>query len=186
MDNQENNARSVSPFGRGPDTAAGQVYFLTLATQGRQPWLIRPRTRDVFLAVLRAWHQEKDGRVLAAQIMPEHAHVLLELGPALTPMQLVARWKAAMRRAAGYAETFEDASRGHRLRVGEDPEDYALYMYLHPYRASMVQPEETWPGWWLPDPAVFRFPAELDPRGCPPPEWVVWPAERFAGLDHGE
>lgn len=162
------------------------TYFLTLTTVGRQPWLLIPRTRDAFMAVLRAWHRERDGRVLAAIAMPDHVHVLLELGDSLSPMQLVSRWKAGMRRGAGYAETFETEGRGHRLREGENPENYALYMYLHPYRARMAQPEETWAGWWLPDPALFKFPAALSKEGGPPPEWVVWPDERFGNLGHGE
>lgn len=164
----------------------GGTYFLTLTTPGRQAWLERPRTREVFLSVLRAWHMERDGRVLAAIVMLDHAHVLLESGKSLTPLQLVARWKSAMRRGAGYAETFDDRARGHKLRPSESPEDYALYMFLHPYRARLLQPEETWPGWWLPDPGVFKFTSALDKDGCPPPEWIVWPDEKFAGLGHGE
>lgn len=162
------------------------MYFLTLATPGRQPWLERPRTRDVFLSVLRAWHMERDGKVLAALVMPDHAHVLLESSRSLTPLQLVARWKAGMRRGAGYAETFEDSCRGHKLRLGEDPEDYALYMLLHPYRAKLAKSSEAWPGWWLPEPKIFRFAAILNAQGCPPPAWADWPAEKFAGLNHGE
>jgi REP element-mobilizing transposase RayT len=169
-----------------PQNPAAEVYFLTLVTPGRQPWLERPRTRDVFMSVLRAWHMGRDGRVLAAITMPEHAHVLLEPGRALTPLQLVAHWKSAMRRGAGYAETFEDTARGHKLRAGERPEDYALYMLLHPYRARLINPTEVWPGWWLPEPALFSFAASLDANGCPPPAWTEWPDERFAHLGHGE
>lgn len=187
MESQES---SVHPGALSPDervSAGGPgLYFLTLATERRQPWLAVTRTREVFLAVLRRWHMERDGRLLAVMAMPDHAHVLLELGRSVTAMQLVTRWKVAMRRAAGYAETFERDCRGHRLRETEKPEDYGLYMFLHPYRARFAQPEETWPGWWTPDPAVFQFTAALDKEGCPPAEWIVWPDEKFAHLDHGE
>lgn len=170
----------------GGQASAAQVYFLTLATPGRQPWLERPRTRDVFLSVLRSWHMGREGRVLAAIVMPDHAHVLLEPGRSTGPLQLVARWKSAMRFGAGYAETFDESPRGHKLYPGQEPEDYAFYMFLHPYRAGLIQPDETWPGWWLPEPALFRFPLQLGPDGTVPPEWLVLPRERFIGLDHGE
>lgn len=168
------------------DAAGRPLYFLTLTTPGRQPWLERPRTRDVFLAVLRAWHMERDGRVLAAIAMPDHAHVLLDPGQAATPLQLVARWKSGMRRGAGYAETFDDHSRGHKLRPGEEAEDYGLYMLLHPYRAGLIPATETWPGWWLPEPGIFRFTEDLGGDGSVPADWISWPAEKFSTLEHGE
>jgi REP element-mobilizing transposase RayT len=165
---------------------AGSAFFVTLSTPGRQPWLERPRTRDVFMSVLRAWHMERNGRVLAAVVMYDHAHVLLEPGSAATPLQLVARWKSAMRRGAGYAETFDDHSRGHKLHPGESREEYALYMFLHPYRAGLAAPNEAWPGWWLPDPSLFKFAASLDANGVPTAELLAWPDACFAGLQHGE
>lgn len=176
-------ASSNSP--NQPGAQPADVYFLTLATPGRQPWLERPRTRDVFLSVLKGWHMERNGRVLAAVVMPDHAHVLLEPGKT-PPLQLVARWKSAMRLGAGYAETFEDACRGHRLREGEKTENYALYMLLHPYRAGLAKPDEPWAGWWLPDPALFKFSSALSPAGCPPADWLDWPDSQFAHLHHGE
>lgn len=168
-----------------PLPAAVRPCFLTLTTPGRQPWLERPRTRDVFLAVLRAWHMERDGRVLAATVLPDRAHVLLEPGATADVTQLPARWKAGMRRAAGYAETFERDCHGHRLRASENPEVYALYCFLQPYRARLIGPEEHWPGWWLPDATIFQFPAALEPAGQPPLEWIQWPDEKFAGLTLG-
>ena len=91
-----------------------------------------------------------------------------------------------MRRGAGYAETFEDVARGHRLREGESPEEYALYMFMHPYRAGLAATTETWPGWWSPDASVFNFSTLLGPAGNPPMEWGKWPDDKFAGLNHGE
>lgn len=169
------------PDGQAP--AAVRACFLTLTTPGRQPWLERPRTRDVFLAVLRAWHMERDGRVLAATVLPDRAHVLLEPGETADVTQLPTRWKAGMRRAAGYAETFERNCHGHRLRGGEKPEGYALYCFLQPYRSGLIGPDAIWPGWWLPDAAIFQFPAALGPEGLPPAEWIQWPEEKFAGLN---
>ena len=171
---------------RGRNSSAGERIFVTLVTKDRQPWLAVPRTRDVFLAVLRAWHSERNGNILAAVAMPDHAHLLIELGNLLTVDQLVARWKSTTRRGAGYADTFEHDFSGHRLRESENPEDYGLYMFLHPYRARLLKPDESWPGWWLPDAAKFKFPAMLNGAGGPPQEWVEWPVERFSTLTHGE
>ena len=166
----------------GRAAATGELYFITLATKDREPWLATSRTRDVFLAVLRAWHGERNGRILAANVMPDHAHVLVELSERLTVAQVVTGWKSATRRGAGYAETFQPDHQAHRLREAEDPEDYGLYMLLHPYRARLCAVGASWPGWWAPEPAGFKFTASLGEKVSPPQEWVDWPAARFAGL----
>src|SRR6186713_1907982 len=121
----------------------GARYFLTQVTPDRQPWLAAPRTRDVFLAVLRAWHSERHGRILAAMLMPDHVHVLIELGEGLPVDQIITSWKSTARRGAGYAETFQRDFQGHKLRESEQAEDYGLYMFLHPYRARLLKAEET-------------------------------------------
>jgi len=164
---------------------AGEVYFVTLTTADG-PWLAVPRTRDVFLTVLRAWHAERNGRVLAAVALPDHAHVLVELGSLLTIGQVVAGWKAAVRRGAGYAETFDKNVREYRLEASESVEDYGLYMFLSPYRARLLLTVQVWDGWWAPEPTVFQFPAALNAMGGPPEEWVNWPASRFRGLAGGK
>lgn len=175
-----------SPVRREQAPPAASVSFVTLSTPGRQPWLVVPRTRDVLLAVLRGWHMERSGRVLAVQAMPDHVHVLFEPGRATDAATLVARWKAAMRRGAGYAETFAEGLSEHRLGAGENPEAYAQYMLLEPYRAGVAAAGEAWPGWWLPEGSPFVFTAALAVGGVPPAEWLAWPADKFAGLKHGE
>ena len=170
---------------RSKESSAGAVYYITLTTPGNQPWLAIPRTRDVFLSALRAWHAQRNGRILATMTMPDVAHVLLELGSLLTAKQVVAGWKAAQRHGAGYPQTFRDDFQEYRLGPSETVEDYGLYMFLAPYRAKLLTVAQRWDGWWAPEPGVFQFPAALNATGGPPEEWVNWPASRFAGLARG-
>ncbi|MEJ1973209.1 MAG: hypothetical protein WDM96_12335 [Lacunisphaera sp.] len=168
-----------------PIPPAAARYFITLVTKDHGPWLAVPRTRDAFLAVLRAWHEGRNGRILAVSALPDHVHILMELGSLLTAGQVVSGWKAAVRRATGYAETFHENFREHRLAEAEAVEDYGLYMFLAPYRARLLLAIQTWDGWWAPVADVFQFPASLNAMGGPPEEWVNWPAARFAGLAGG-
>lgn len=171
-------------IGRISNEGAG--YFVTFVTASRKPWLAHRKNHAVLLSVLRSWHDEQRGSVLAATVMPDHVHVLFQLGPELTVGQAVARWKSGMRKVVGYAEAFQRDFWEHRLREAEDAENYALYAYLNPYRAGLLRQDEVWPGWWAPEPAIFRFSAALDANGGPPQEWVDWPEVKFAGLAHGE
>src|SRR4051812_28335197 len=101
--------------GRTQESSAGAVYYVSLTTAGNQPWLAVPRTRDVFLSAMRAWHAQRNGRILAMTAMPDVAYVLLELGSLLTVGQVVAGWKAALRHGAGYPQTFRDEFHEYRL-----------------------------------------------------------------------
>jgi REP element-mobilizing transposase RayT len=186
MEPQQLPVRRTDVLHRGRISGAGELYFITLVTKDREPWLALVRGRDVFLAVLRGWHGGRNGRVLAATVMPDHAHILIELGDRLTVGQVVAGWKSTTRKGAGYAETFQRDFWEHRLRSTEDLEDYGLYIFLNHFRARLLHSDEQWEGWWLPDPSLFRFPVALDPRGCPPKEWIDWPDTKFAGVAHGD
>jgi putative transposase len=138
------------------------------------------------LTTLRAWDTERDGSILAATVMPDHVHVLFELGHKLTVGQCVARWKSAVRRAVNFTAEWQRDFWEHRLRPDESAEDYALYIFLNPYRARLIPTSETWPWLWRSDPSFFAFTSLLDPDGTPPSAWLDWPADRFSHLSTGE
>jgi hypothetical protein len=174
--------RRLHKVHRNRESSPGAIYYVSLTPLDNQPWLAVPRTRDVFLSVLRSWHAQRNGRVLAATALPNVAHVLLQLGSLLSAREVVAGWRAAMRHGAGYPQTFRDDLLEYRLKELEPLEDYGLSMFLAPYRAKILPVTQVWDGWWMPDATVFQFPAALNAAGGPPQEWVNWPASRFAGL----
>jgi REP element-mobilizing transposase RayT len=135
---------------------------------------------------LQAWHAEARGSILAATVMPDHVHVLFSSGSRLSVGQCVARWKAEVLRKNSYEEKWQRDFWEHRIRVDENEERYGFYMFLNPYRAGLVDPDQAWPGWWAPEPKRLPFLAALDAQGVPPKAWMDWPAERFAGLETGE
>ena len=178
--------RQTENLHKGRVSTAGASYFVTMVTQHRKPWLVSPSGRAAILTTLQLWHAENRGRVLAATVMPDHVHVLFELGDKLTVGQTIARWKAEARKRIEYAGQFQRDFWEHMLRQPEVIEDYALYIFLNPYRAGLLPTESLWSGWWTPVPELFRFIPALNSTGAPPAEWTEWPDERFAALAHGE
>jgi REP element-mobilizing transposase RayT len=166
----------------GRVSAAGAVYFVTFVTERRDPWLGAPKAQAAVLEALRVWHDEGDGAVLAATVMPDHVHVLFELGLRLDVGRCVARWKSVTRKLAGYSGAWQRDFWEHRVRVQRHVEEYALYIYLNPYRATMAANTAAWPGWWAPRPTKFRFFGKLAAGDTPPIEWLSWPDNRFAEL----
>lgn len=112
-----------------------------------------------------------DGVVLAGTIMPDHMHLLLELGPHLTLSQVIGKTKAATTRASRdirWQENFFE----HRLRTAESAEDYAFYIFMNPYVAGVCRLEQSWPGWIPSTKGSRRFMEKLRPGGLPQPEWI--------------
>lgn len=164
----------------------GATYFVTFVTAKREPWLRPPATTTGMFDSLHVWHAEGDGRVLAATVMPDHVHVLFELGSRLDVGRCVGRWKSMARRSSQFRGHWQRDFWEHRLRESDNQEDYALYVFLNPYRAGLLGSTETWPGLLLPDSNRFRFPGMLGANGEPPSEWIDWPDDRFEGLQIGE
>ncbi len=178
--------RQTDRMHTGRISIIGERYFVTLVMERRQPWLAGSEAKSMLLEVLRRWPEEGQGEVLAATVMPDHVHVLFQLGIKLTLGQTIARWKGEARKSVGYTGAFQRDFWEHRLRESEAVEDYALSVFLNPYRAGLLRAEGIWPGWWASRPSMFQFTAILSGNGAPPNEWIDWSAARFAGLAHGE
>jgi len=118
--------------------------------------------------------------------MPDHVHVIFTLGTKLSAGQCVGQWKSDARRAMVYRNDWLRDFYEHRLRADEPVEDYALYVFLNPCRAGLIGADETWPWWWAPEPAMFRFTELLGANCSPPQEWIDWPDDRFKNLAAGE
>jgi hypothetical protein len=98
---------------------------------------------------------------------------LCELGDRLRLEQCIGKAKALMTRAAGTPATiWQENVFEHRLRVDEDSEAYAFYIFMNPYRADLVTMEESWPGWICTAARRFRFLDALAAKGLPPPAWL--------------
>ncbi len=128
------------------------------------------------VARVRAYDAAQDCVTFAFTVMPDHVHWVFRLGARLSLGQVIARFKSQSRRILSLGKNrWQRNYFEHRLRTNEPPEDYALYVFLNPYRAELIPPTTTWPYWWCADPARLRFHGSLDFRGCPPGEWLDLP-----------
>ncbi len=178
--------RRTDELHKGRVSVPGARYFVTFVTEDRVPCLREQSVVQAVLTTLISWHEEHDGVILCATVMPDHVHVLFELGHRLTAGQCVGRWKSEIRRAQRYAFTWQRDFFEHRLLPKESSEDYGLYVFLNPYRAGLGDPDAVWPFGLTPDPLRFRFLSLRNPNGSPPREWLGWTEDRFAHLSIGE
>lgn len=119
-----------------------------------------------------------DTETLAATVMPDHIHWLFTLGERLTLGRVLAKFKVRSSRlwndqnGEWQRDYFE-----HRLRENESSEAYGFYIFMNPYRAKLVNPDEAWPGWHCPQPDEFRFTALWDSAARPPRPWLDLPED---------
>jgi len=126
-----------------------------------------------------------DTHTWAFTIMPDHLHWLfrltgrLELGEVIAKLKFISRRELTANELAWQRDYYD-----HCLRPEESLEDYALYIFLNPYRAGLLAADAIWPWWWTAEPRALRFVTLLGPRGDPPPEWISDPVP--ARVRHGE
>lgn len=124
---------------------------------------------------------------IAGTVMPDHIHVLFELGRRLSLDRVLAKLKGGITRQCGLGGAFwQENVYEHRLRPKESLENYALYIYMNPYRAGVCALGDTWPWWVCTLPQRFEFCGKLRSNGSPQPEWLTEVEKLAAGIYHGE
>jgi REP element-mobilizing transposase RayT len=128
-------------------SATGFAYFLTFCTQNRQAGLVTPELLAAFAQERTAMEADLAWLVRAWIIMPDHVHILCELGTRLSLGRTVARFKgksapclhaANLRWQPGYFE--------HRLRDPDEIRPTLHYLLMNPVRAQLARHGDLWPG----------------------------------------
>lgn len=147
-------------------------YFVTLCTRERCHGLTRPETAAVLSDEIA--RMERDGYwiVHGAVIMPDHLHLLLRLLEKSTLGRAVARLKSKSKPSFTALDLrWQGNYYEHRLRPGDSLETALRYIYLNPYRASLVARTEIYQWFWLGQDAASWFDLLLD-DGLPYPAWL--------------
>ena len=110
--------------------------------------------------------------LLAATIMPDHVHLLFELGARLSIGRVCAKFKALGRHLGRDPWHWQQDQFEHRLRPSDDLERFGFYVFMNPYRAGLLPLDRVWPWWQCPTPERFDFLQRLRPTGAPQPEWL--------------
>jgi REP-associated tyrosine transposase len=166
-------ARGQAALRRGRYSSVGAEYFVTCCTDRRAAGLTDPIVGAKILDAMRAAQVDHVWSVRCAVIMPDHLHLLVELGDRLSLGKSVARLKArtaATLRAGGLI--WERGFFDHRLRANDDARDVFLYIFLNPYRAGLCEQNAIWP-WYACRPDDWIWFRDYLKADRPQPEWLV-------------
>ena len=126
----------------------GQAFSVTIGTSPRSPVFADLELGLACVVELQALAAASSTRIRAYCLMPDHVHLLLQIGEMPLPA-FVQAWKSRcyrLRRARGMAGTFWQRSfYDHALRSEEDLRRAAEYILANPIRKGLVADGETYP-----------------------------------------
>jgi len=158
-------------------------YFITCSAVRPTSGLIQPPIADHILAIWRSMEHDRDMKILIGSIMPDHIHLLIQLGDRLTLGQVVAKMKSATRGGLNAAQTSRQHNYfEHRLRPDDDANAFARYIFLNPYRAGLISSEQAWPHCVMGKHVDFDFTQQLKAGKLPPEIWLKMEWEEL-GVD---
>jgi REP element-mobilizing transposase RayT len=161
------------------DLAKGRIsvpharYFVTLCAKRVTTEWTHPALGPRLVQTIAAVYNPPDATLLCATIMPDHLHLLFELGSRLPLDRLLAKFKTVARRQCANDVSWQRNFYEHRLRPDESAEDVARYVFLNPYRKQLVRRTQAWPYWQLGSNADFDFLHLLEAGQYPPEAWLA-------------
>lgn len=147
-------------------------YFLTVNLAERGAGLEKAAVTS---AIIEHWEKlEADGSwlVRTAIVMPDHLHLLIQLGESISIDRCVKLLKGRLSpllraNSRGWQSGYYE----HELRSVEEVLPVFLYIYLNPYRAELLSTAEIWPGYRC-RPDDWAWFAPLTKHSVPHPEWL--------------
>jgi REP element-mobilizing transposase RayT len=143
---------------RGRWSQSGQIYLVTAATAGRQPFFSDWNAASTAARAINDQAQRPGAHLFCWVLMPDHWHGLLQLQEGVALASVLRRIKGASARAVNlrlgrtgsvWMAGFHDRA----LRRDEDVMEAARYIVANPLRASLVSRIGDYPYWdavWLP------------------------------------
>jgi putative transposase len=151
MENPNSHAGNLR---RGRYSKSGHYYFLTTCVAGRRRIFTNRKRTIVVLDAIRWLHAAGRFFVDAAVVMPEHLHLVGQLGEStLAKVMHTLKSYSAYRLALAGVETpvWQEGYHDHELRDDEDYRTRVRYVLQNPLRAGLVRRDEEYPYVILPD-----------------------------------
>jgi len=133
------------------------VYHVSTSTHLRQPLFADFHAARAVVRCLNDRTSLEQSDLLAWVVMPDHIHLLLQLGESSSLSRLINRLKGSAARAVNLrlgrsGPVWQRAFHDHLLRKEEDLETVGRYIVANPLRAGLVPRISAYPHWdavWL-------------------------------------
>lgn len=146
---------------KGRVSEAGRLYFVTKKARERvqKEWtaaqkvdggvLIQPGISDIIMDALDWLQQNNYITLLAYCLMPDHLHLLFQLGEVATLEKVMHRFGSftghEIFKQTGQTKIWFDGYHDHALRAEDELENIVNYIEYNPVRAGLVAETQHWP-----------------------------------------
>jgi REP element-mobilizing transposase RayT len=141
-----------SDLRKGRFSQANVIYSITFTTKNRLP-VLDFSTGRIIARLLLSPAIVKDHKILAWVIMPDHVHILIQLGESQTLSRFIQSLKSVSSRHINFHnKIWADGFFDRALRKEEDIRTVARYIVSNPIRAGLVKSVREYPLWnavWL-------------------------------------
>ena len=161
-----------SALRRGRFSQSGGGYFLTICTADKATGLTDTAIADTILNEAKAMSADGTWSLRCAVVMPDHSHLLIELGSRLSLAKAVQRLKAKTSATLRSAKLqWERGFFDRKLRIDDELLPLFLYIYLNPYRAGLLTSAQSWASYFCCEADWSWFKEQLD-QERPIPAWL--------------
>ena len=158
---------------QGRYSQGGGEYFVTFCSADRQTGLTADSIAASILSEIGLMEAEHIWTVRCAVIMPDHIHLLIQLGEKLSLGRTIARLKSKSTKQLKPAGLhWQEGYFEHHMRPNEERLPVFHYIYLNPYRAKLLPEEKTWP-WFVCGPEDQAWFSSYLNQGLPEPTWLA-------------
>jgi REP element-mobilizing transposase RayT len=158
---------------RGRWSESGGEYFLTFCTASRRQGLTAPNLVKAIWGVADKMNQESTWILRTGVVMPDHIHLLAEINSAIGLADAVRQFKGRLTPFLRNVRLqWQPAFFDHRMRPGEDRLPIFMYIFLNPYRAKLLAPDQMWPGYHCANEEWSWFEQQTN-HSCAYPEWLA-------------
>ena len=137
---------------KGRKSIPGAYYSITLATHNREPLLTNSGIPDIIYESFDWLEKEVRLKWMCIMVMPDHIHVVFQLGNKQTLSSLVQSFKRFTAnqintRLLGNSPIWQANYYDHGIRRDESLNKIIRYCYENPVRKGLVKHPEDYPHW---------------------------------------
>lgn len=165
-------AKGYPALRRGRTSVTDANYFLTICAQRPCELLATANIRDTVLAEIQRIESTGGWRLRCATFMPDHLHLLVQLGAALDLATCVRLLKGRISPLLrDHRSAWQPGFYDHRLRESDDVLAVFLYIFLNPYRGNLLPANQRWSGFFCCQEDWDWF-GPLTAESRPEPAWL--------------
>ena len=137
---------------KGRTSIEGAYYSISIATLNRKQILTTPEIADIIFNCFDWFETDKRLKWMCIMIMPDHIHVVFQLGNKQTLSTLIQTFKRFTanqinKRLQRTGSIWQKAFHDHGIRRDESLNTIIRYCYENPVRKGLVSKPEDYPHW---------------------------------------